>query len=303
VEVGGLKDGQKFLDGLVASAGTMAFTAQRTCAARPQDCAFLLDPLARWSEAAFGREIFSKAAKGYARYSLHVAQAQRLYEREGRYTPGTLDEIVEQVYDDPEYMVPYMWAAVLIYAFWPSMIEHLALFRDEFLGRLSVDPQILELGCGHGVLGLLAAHHRPDARVHGVDLSSAAIELAQRLHAASGIGERASFAVRDVTRLDGDSSVAYDGIIVAMLVEHVLDPKPLVAAVKRNLAPNGIVFFSTAIESPQNDHVHEFHTESEVLRLIEEAGLRARSMVSNGSRLQAKARFRPRALAAILEHA
>lgn len=298
-----MNEGQKFLDALAASARMMAATAKRTCADHPEDAAFLLDPLARWSERAFGDEIFDKAAKGYARYSLHVAQAQKLYEERGTYTPESLEEIIEGVYDDPEYMVPYMWAAVLIYAFWPSMIDHLRLYRTHFLGRLPESPRILELGCGHGVLGLLAAEHRHDAGVRGIDLSPSAIDIALRLRTASGFGERVSFEVHDATTLDPQSaSDSYDGIILAMLVEHVLDPSPLMAAVKRNLAPDGSVFFSTAIESPQRDHVFEFHWESEVIRLAEENGLRARSMVSEGSRSHPEAQFRPRAIATILEH-
>lgn len=298
-----MNEGQKFLDELKTSARMMAATAQRTCADYPDECSFLLDPLARWSEDAFGDGIFKKAASGYARYCLHVAQAQRLYEQSGRYTPEDLNEIIEHVYEDPEYMIPYMWAAVLIYAFWPSMVDHLGLFRNQFLKRLPENPRILELGCGHGVLGLLAASQRPDSRVHGIDLSASAIDIAHRLHNASHLGERVTFSVQDATKLAaGSPQGSYDGIIIAMLVEHVLDPKPLVASIKRNLSPNGIVFFSTAIESPQRDHVYEFHSESEVLRLAEESGLRARVMVSNGSRSQSTAKFRPRAIAAILEH-
>jgi 2-polyprenyl-3-methyl-5-hydroxy-6-metoxy-1,4-benzoquinol methylase len=298
-----LNEGLKFINVLTTSARMMASTAQRTCAARPGDCGFLLDPLARWSEGAFGEEIFTRAAKGYARYCLHVAQAQRTYEVNGKYTPERLEEIIERVYEDPEYMIPYMWAAVLIYAFWPSMVDHIALFRDQFLAKLPDRPRVLELGCGHGVLGLLAAECRIDSKVDGIDLSPSAIEIARRLLATSGHADRVTFSVRDATALDEQSTESrYDGIIIAMLVEHVLDPKPLMEAVKRTLAPGGIVFFSTAIESPQRDHVYEFHHESEVIRLVEESGLRARATVSNGSRPFPNARFCPRAIAAILEH-
>jgi len=55
-----------------------------------------------------------------------------------------------------------MWAAILIYALWPSMIKHIAMFRDEFLRRLAQDASVLELAAGHGVLSLLAAEERPD---------------------------------------------------------------------------------------------------------------------------------------------
>ncbi len=73
------------------------------------------------------------AAKGYAKYCLGVWKSQQLYEKNGRYTPESHPEIVSEVYEDEGYMVPYMWAAILIYPFWPSMVSHIALYRDDFL--------------------------------------------------------------------------------------------------------------------------------------------------------------------------
>src|SRR5215831_20430938 len=97
-------------------------------------------------------------------------------------------------------MVPYMVAAILIYAFWPSMIAHVALFRDEFLRRLPPNATVLELASGHGVLSLLAAEERPDIRVTGLDISPPAVAVANRLLEASGHARRVSFAVQDALR-------------------------------------------------------------------------------------------------------
>jgi len=44
----------------------------------------------------------------------------------GQYTPEGMPEIMSGVYEDEGYAVPYMWAAILIYALWPSMIKHIA---------------------------------------------------------------------------------------------------------------------------------------------------------------------------------
>ncbi len=304
-----MNQGQQFLDAVQQSAKIMYKHVRETCDANPDEAAWILDPLARWSKKAYGDEIFTQAAKGYARYCMTVIQAQQAYEASGIYNPESLQDIKKSVYEDPAYMIPYMWAAVLIYPFWPSMIEHIQLFRDAFLGKLPENPRVLELGCGHGVLGLLAAEHRSDARVHGIDLSPSAIEIAETLREASGLGDRVRVEVQDATELhgengeNGDETIGhYDGIIFAMLAEHLANPAPLMQAVKRNLAPGGIVYFSTAIESPQPDHVYEFHNESQTLGVAEQAGLRARAMVSQGSRIRPDAKYRPRAVAMILEH-
>lgn len=166
-----MKRAEAFLEAMDKKAKVLARGARATYEANTDLCSWLLDPLARWAEAAYGEKVFEEAARGYASYCMGVAQAQRIYESAGRYTPEAMPEIMSGVYEDEGYMVPYMWAAILIYAFWPSMVNHLALFRNNFLRRLPTGARVLELACGHGVLSLLAAEERPDIQVEGVDIS------------------------------------------------------------------------------------------------------------------------------------
>jgi 2-polyprenyl-3-methyl-5-hydroxy-6-metoxy-1,4-benzoquinol methylase len=297
-----MKTAEAFLSALERRAKLFAPSATATFHANRELCSWLLDPLARWAHAAYGEQAFEDAALGYAKYCLGVAQAQKIYERAGKYTPEAMPEIVSGVYEDEGYMVPYMWAAILIYAFWPSMIAHIALFRDEFLRRLPRNATVLELASGHGVLSLLAAEERPDIRVTGLDISPPAVAVAKRLLAASGHADRVSFAVADaLSNVSSGQAPSYQGIISAMLAEHLPQPQPLFASLGAQSAPQGLVFFSTALESAQRDHVFEFHRESEPLRLAEEAGLRVRRLVSDSSTAPPQARFLPRATAMVLQ--
>lgn len=296
-----MANAETFLLALERRAKIFAPAARATFEANRELCAWLLDPLARWAQAAYGEQAFEDAAIGYAKYCVGVAQAQKIYERAGRYTPESMPEIVSSVYGDEGYMVPYMWAAILIYAFWPSMVTHIALFRDEFVRRLPRSAEVLELACGHGVLSLLAAEERPDIRVTGLDISGPAVAVANRLLAASGHGERVSFAVADaIGGQASEPSATYNGIISAMLAEHLPDPRPLFGALALRVAHDGMVFFSTAIESAQRDHVFEYHEESEPLQMAETAGLRAIRLVSDAGTVIAGSRFQPRAAAMIL---
>jgi 2-polyprenyl-3-methyl-5-hydroxy-6-metoxy-1,4-benzoquinol methylase len=289
-----------FVDALARRAKIFAPSAIATFEANRSLCSWLLDPLARWAEAAYGADIFDEAALGYAKYCLSVAQAQRIYERAGLYTPEAMPEITSGVYDDEAYMVPYMWAAILIYAFWPSMIEHLALFRDQFLRHLPRNARLLELASGHGVLSLIAAEERPDISVDGFDISAPAVAVANRLRGVSGHSGRVRFAVQDAIENRSTQVTKYDGIISAMLAEHLEAPQPLLAALARQIAGRGTIFFSAALESAQRDHVYEFRRESEPLLMAENVGLRVTRMVSDASPGAAGARFVPRAAAMIL---
>jgi len=290
-----------FLGALDRKAKPFAASARATFEANKELCSWLLNPLARWAEAAYGEKVFDDAACGYARYCFGVAQAQKVYERAGRYTPEGMPEIMSGVYEDEGYAVPYMWAAILIYALWPSMIKHIAMFRDEFLRRLAQNASVLELAAGHGVLSLLAAEERPDIRIDGFDISPPAVAVANRLLAASGHGDRVSFAVNDALKTDGASGNGrYQGVISAMLAEHLSDPRPLFKVIVHRTSQDGLVFFSTAIESPQRDHVFEYNQESQPLQMAEAVGLRVTRLVSDAGVTRPGTRFLPRATAMIL---
>lgn len=296
-----MKHAESFLGALDRRATLFAPNARATFEENRELCSWLLNPLARWSEAAFGETVFDDAARGYAKYCIGVAQARKVYERAGKYTPEGMPEIMSGVYEDEGYAVPYMWAAILIYAFWPSMVNHLAMFRDQFLRRLPRNATVLELAAGHGVLSLLAAEERSDIRVEGVDISPPAVAVANRLLAVSGHAGRVSFAVTDALRIDGPGANGeYQGIISAMLAEHLPDPKPLFTAISRRISQEGLVFFSTALESAQRDHVFEYNEESQPLQMAEAAGLRVTRLVSDASAVPPGSRFVPRAAAMIL---
>jgi SAM-dependent methyltransferase len=296
-----MPDAKTFLRSLETKAKMLAPSARATVEANEELCSWLLDPLGRWAEAAYGERAFDDAAKGYARYCLGVWKSQQLYEKSGRYTPENMPELISGVYEDEGYMVPYMWAAILIYPFWPSMVAHIAMYRDDFLKSLPTGANIMELASGHGVMGLLAAETRPDIHVQGFDISPPATAVANRLLAVSGHGGRVKFEVKDALKLSRtENRGTYQGIIAAMLAEHLEDPRALFAVLSHQLADDGLVFFSTALESAQRDHTYEFHHESELVKMAEEVGLRVTRLVCDAGIPVPGGRFLPRALGMVL---
>lgn len=296
-----MRNAEAFLEALDRKAKIFASSARATFEANRDLCSWLLDPLARWAESAYGDTVFDEAAYGYAEYCIGVAKAKQIYEREGRYTPEHMPKIMSGVYEHEGYMVPYMWAAILIYPFWPSMVGHIAMFRDEFVRRLPRNANVLELAAGHGMLSMLAAEERPDLRVEGVDISPPAVAVANRLLAASGHASRVQFRVKDALNVDArENDGRCHGIISAMLAEHLPDPAPLFWAMSRRISMDGLVFFSTALESPQRDHVFEFNEESQPLEMAEDAGLRVTRLMSDASATTSGSHFLPRATAMIL---
>jgi 2-polyprenyl-3-methyl-5-hydroxy-6-metoxy-1,4-benzoquinol methylase len=300
-----MEPAKQFLDAMDRKAKMFARSARATVEANRELCGWLLNPLARWAEAAYGSDVFDVAARGYAEYCVGIAKAYKIYERAGSYTPETMPEIMSGVYEDEGYMVPYMWAAILIYPFWPSMISHIAMFRDDFVRRLPRNATVRELAAGHGVLSLLAAEERSDIQIEGTDISPPAVAVANRLLAVSGHAGRVKFTVKDALKADNRADDrATDGkcqgVISGMLAEHLSDPRPLFKAISRQVSQDGLVFLSTALESPQRDHVFEYNQESQPLLMAETAGLRVSRLVSDSSAVPPGSRFLPRATAMIL---
>jgi len=181
------------------------------------------------------------------------------------------------------------------------MVDHIALYRDDFLKALPPGAKLLELASGHGVMGLLAAETRPDIHVNGFDISPPAVAVANRLLAVSGHGRQVSFEVKDALKLNlTDQGGTYQGIIAAMLAEHLEDPRPLFTVLAHHLAKDGLIFFSTALESAQRDHTFEFHHESEPVKMAEEVGLRVTRLICDAGTPAPGGRFLPRALGMVL---
>jgi hypothetical protein len=97
-----------------------------------------------------------------------------------------------------------------------------------------------------------------------------------------------------------ESHGTYQGIIAAMLAEHLEDPRPLFKVLAHHVADDGLIFFSTALESAQRDHTYEFHHESELVKMAEEVGLRVTRLVCDAGIPVPGGRFLPRALGMVL---
>src|SRR5208283_5721590 len=118
--------------------------------------------------------------------------------------------------------------------------------------------------------------------VKGFDISPPAVAVSKRLLGVSGHDHHVGFEVKNALKLDlAESRGIYQGIIAAMLAEHLEDPRPLFKVIAHHLADDGLVFFSTALESAQRDHTFEFHQESEPIKMAEEVGLRVTKLVSD----------------------
>jgi ubiquinone/menaquinone biosynthesis C-methylase UbiE len=106
--------------------------------------------------------------------------------------------------------------------------------------------EVLDLGCGDGIISLGLLRRAGAARVMGCDLFEVDRPfLAEKCieHGEPPISESEaiSFVVSDPTRLPFDDN-SFDVVTAWSVFEHVLDPRPLLREVVRVLRPEGVVF-------------------------------------------------------------
>lgn len=122
-----------------------------------------------------------------------------------------------------------------------------APFIHEALTRRAVlpaggEPRYLDIGCGGGVLTEELA--RRGCVIHGVDMSSKAIEYA-RARAEQLSLPNATYEVGSAYNLSQFAEGSFDGVIMSDVLEHLHDLPTALDEVSRVLKPGGIFAFDT----------------------------------------------------------
>jgi arsenite methyltransferase len=123
--------------------------------------------------------------------------------------------------------------------------------RDRLLDRLALagDEQLLDIGCGHGLLLIGAAHRLPRGRAVGLDLWSQKDQLANR--ATATMANASAEGVQDRVRVqDGDMRVlpfadaSMDVVVSSLAIHNVpgaADRARAIAEIARVVKPGGRV--------------------------------------------------------------
>lgn len=126
-------------------------------------------------------------------------------------------------------------------------LQRINPLRTEFvLGNLRSTARleqtnILDLGCGGGILSESLA--KSGAKVTGVDLSQAALEVARKHAAEQQLSiEYLCSGIEDVAEKKHEY---FDAITCMEMLEHVPDPREIVRSCARAVKPGGHVFIST----------------------------------------------------------
>jgi ubiquinone/menaquinone biosynthesis C-methylase UbiE len=118
----------------------------------------------------------------------------------------------------------------------------------EFMGQITPGGQILDAGCGTGIIAKILVDH--GYQLTGIDISQSMIDLAQKRV------PEATFDVGDMAALDFDED-SFDGILSTYAVFHIprTDHLPLFAGFRRTLKKGGTLLFSSGVHPEGSDGV------------------------------------------------
>jgi len=123
----------------------------------------------------------------------------------------------------------------------PSVTAHVEELSTWLTESASLDPVVLDVGCGTGNLAVALA--RRGGRVVGVDFSPAMIARARAKTGPSGLDVR--YREADLrAELPFDDGV-FDAAICVAVLQFIDDPVRLLGEVKRTLRPSGVFLLDT----------------------------------------------------------
>jgi SAM-dependent methyltransferase len=126
-------------------------------------------------------------------------------------------------------------------------------FEQTILARLPAHPTIVDLGCGPGLFLSDLRRRIPQATLYGYDVTPAMIEYAKQQHQAAA---SVTFAIHNVEATALPLPSALVNLICMTAVLHVFDePLPVLAEIRRLLAPQGIFMLHDWVRTPLQDYL------------------------------------------------
>ncbi|HEV2036403.1 MAG TPA: class I SAM-dependent methyltransferase [Candidatus Dormibacteraeota bacterium] len=123
----------------------------------------------------------------------------------------------------------------------PSYVQGLKL-RLLLDALRSIHGEVLDVGCGAGNIAQAIAESRPDLRVHGVDISTRALEVARH------VAPELDFQMAPAESLPFENG-SMSAVVMLDVMEHLEDPAAALREIRRVLRPGGVFHIALPLEA------------------------------------------------------
>ncbi len=222
-----------------------------------------------------------------------LREEELFFHREGRYRLSTFAEADAEVYSDAGYMEKYMDGLLISQILWVNHAASCHFFLTETSPFLAPDQRYLEIGPGHGLMMYLALRDFDLASATAWGLSAVSIDQTRAALAKLGY-DNCDFAVQNVMDARAGSK-PYGLVVLSEVLEHLEDPKSVMAPIRDLVARDGHVFINVPINSPSPDHLYLMETPDDARALLIDTGfeiLREGFFATQGTALERALRNR-----------
>jgi ubiquinone/menaquinone biosynthesis C-methylase UbiE len=187
--------------------------------------------------------------------------------RSGGYASSSFAEVEQRVYANPEIMEYHMYGLVFSQFLWKDQYARLEFFCDGLPQYRAQIDSYLELGGGHALYISSAADIlRPETHFELIDISTTSMELARGMSP----NDRIQYHLCNVFDFPADRK--YDMVVAGEILEHLEEPRKLLARIREMLTPRGHAFITTPVNAPTVDHIYLFNHVSEIREMLHDEG-------------------------------
>jgi SAM-dependent methyltransferase len=212
-------------------------------------------------------------ADTYLWYTKTIKIEELFFAKERRYRYSDYDEVYGKVYGDDRYMQEYVVGLGMTQVFWANHYRIFRFFLDTFIPLVTDARSGAEVGVGHGQFHSELLRHCPQLRSMLLDVSQVSLDMTLKAIRATGLSQgRVTPMLCDVQKeipLDDES---LDVLLMGELIEHLQDGHGVMSNMAKKMKPSGNCYFSTAANSPAEDHILLFKSVDEIRKFVSDCG-------------------------------
>lgn len=183
--------------------------------------------------------------------SHYIDKAREIITRRLNEDLGVNSMYIERLMKYPEFFTMSYW------------IDHFEY--KYFLKSKYITGKILDFGCGSGHMDVIMGRYGKN--IHGIDLSTMAIEIADYVkdNESKEVQNLVSFEMGDVTN-DPKVFNEFDSCMSTHVFEHIKDPGPIIDGIRKRMKPGAYMLTSVPLgyAYDDTDHVNHFMDEHEM---------------------------------------
>lgn len=212
-------------------------------------------------------------AKTYLWYTKTIRIEEMYFAKEGRYRYFDFDEVYQNVYGRDDYMINYAVGLGMTQIFWENHFNIFKFFLDKFIPKVKNFKNGAEIGVGHGLFHSEFLRGCPNMRSKLIDISPSSLDITQRMIKATGLDPTRTEPIEcDIQKDIPVDNGSLDALLMGELIEHIEKGQMVMAGMVKKMKPNGYCFFSTAANSPAEDHILLFRSVKDIRDFIDECG-------------------------------